>query len=36
MDETAQVLGVSVRTAQSDWAFARAWLYRALSDGSAV
>jgi len=31
MEETAKVLGVSVRTAHSDWAFARAWLYRALS-----
>jgi len=31
MEETAQVLGISVRTAHSDWAFARAWLYRALT-----
>ena len=31
MDETAQALGVSLRTAHSDWAFARAWLYRALT-----
>jgi RNA polymerase sigma-70 factor, ECF subfamily len=31
MEETARVLGVSVRTAHSDWAFARAWLFRALS-----
>ena len=30
MAETAQALGVSVRTAQNDWAFARAWLYREL------
>jgi RNA polymerase sigma-70 factor (ECF subfamily) len=36
MEETARVLGVSVRTAHSDWAFARAWLYRALADESAV
>jgi RNA polymerase sigma factor (TIGR02999 family) len=36
MEETARVLGVSVRTAHSDWAFARAWLYRALSDTGAV
>jgi RNA polymerase sigma factor (TIGR02999 family) len=36
MEEAARVLGVSVRTAQSDWAFARAWLYRELSDGSAA
>ena len=31
MEETAQALGVSLRTAHSDWAFARAWLYRALT-----
>lgn len=31
-DETAEALGVSVRTVQSDWAFARAWLFRALSE----
>jgi RNA polymerase sigma factor (TIGR02999 family) len=31
MDEVAETLGISVRTAHSDWAFARAWLYRALS-----
>jgi RNA polymerase sigma-70 factor (ECF subfamily) len=31
MDETALALGVSTRTAQSDWAFARAWLYRELT-----
>jgi RNA polymerase sigma factor (TIGR02999 family) len=31
MDETAETLGISLRTAQSDWAFARAWLYRALT-----
>jgi RNA polymerase sigma factor (TIGR02999 family) len=30
MEETAQALGVSLRTAHNDWAFARAWLYRAL------
>jgi RNA polymerase sigma-70 factor (ECF subfamily) len=36
MEETAQVLGVSVRTVHADWAFARAWLYRALSHESAV
>lgn len=34
-EETAQALGVSVRTVHSDWAFARAWLYRALSGGTA-
>ena len=30
MEETAQAIGVSLRTAHNDWAFARAWLYRAL------
>ena len=35
MEETAQALGISVRSAYSEWAFARAWLYRALaSDGA--
>ena len=33
MEETAQTLGISLRTAHSDWAFARAWLYKALTDG---
>lgn len=34
MEDVAQTLGVSLRTAHNDWAFARAWLYRALtSDG---
>lgn len=31
MEETAEALGVSVRTVHADWAFARAWLYRALT-----
>jgi RNA polymerase sigma factor (TIGR02999 family) len=31
MAETAEALGVSLRTAHTDWAFARAWLYRELS-----
>jgi RNA polymerase sigma-70 factor, ECF subfamily len=31
-DEAAEALGVSVRTVHSDWAFARAWLFRALSE----
>lgn len=35
MDEIARTLGISLRTAQNDWAFARAWLYRALTSGSA-
>ena len=30
MEDAAQALGISVRTAHADWAFARAWLYRAL------
>jgi RNA polymerase sigma factor (TIGR02999 family) len=30
MSETAKALGVSVRTAQSTWAYARSWLHRAL------
>lgn len=33
MDETAQTLGISLRTAHNDWAFARAWLYGALRGG---
>jgi RNA polymerase sigma factor (TIGR02999 family) len=36
MEETAQALGVSLRTANNDWAFARAWLYRALTEGRAI
>jgi RNA polymerase sigma factor (TIGR02999 family) len=31
IEETAAALGVSPRTVHSDWAFARAWLYRNLS-----
>ena len=30
VDETARTLGVSTRTVNSDWAFARAWLYKEL------
>ena len=33
VDETAETLGVSPRTVHADWVFARAWLYRALTDG---
>jgi RNA polymerase sigma factor (TIGR02999 family) len=33
MVEIAQAVGVSERTAQNDWTFARAWLYRALTGG---
>jgi RNA polymerase sigma factor (TIGR02999 family) len=36
MEETAQTLGVSLRTAHNDWAFARAWLYRALTEGGSA
>src|SRR5262245_59779765 len=36
MEETAQALGISVRTAHNDWAIARAWLYRELSDEARV
>ena len=35
VDETAEALGVSARTVHTDWAFARAWLYRTLSDPDA-
>jgi RNA polymerase sigma-70 factor, ECF subfamily len=31
VEETAETLGVSVRTVMNDWNAARAWLYRALS-----
>jgi RNA polymerase sigma factor (TIGR02999 family) len=31
MEETADTLGLSLRTANNDWAFARAWLYQALT-----
>lgn len=35
VEETAETLAVSPRTVDKDWAFARAWLYRALkSDGT--
>jgi RNA polymerase sigma factor (TIGR02999 family) len=33
MDEIAQTLDVSLRTVHNDWAFARAWLFRALTGG---
>lgn len=35
IDETAHALGVSERTVYADWAFARAWLYRALGGADA-
>jgi RNA polymerase sigma-70 factor (ECF subfamily) len=31
VEDTAQALGISVRTVHTDWAMARAWLYRTLS-----
>lgn len=31
MEEIAEALGISLRTVHNDWAFARAWLYRALT-----
>ena len=34
MEDTARTLGISLRTAQNDWAFARAWLNRALTGGA--
>ena len=36
MEEVELALDVSIRTVHSDWAFARAWLYRQLSGGDAV
>ena len=32
VDETAEVLKLSARTVARDWAYARAWLHRALQD----
>lgn len=32
VEEIAQVLGISAPTVKRDWAFARAWLHRALTD----
>ena len=34
VEETAETLGVSVRTVINDWNTARAWLHRVLSDGT--
>jgi RNA polymerase sigma factor (TIGR02999 family) len=36
MEETAETVGVSLRTAHNDWAFARAWLFRALTASNRV
>lgn len=35
VDETAQALAISPRTVHNDWLLARAWLYRALTEGGA-
>jgi RNA polymerase sigma factor (TIGR02999 family) len=35
MPEAAEDLGIPLRTAEREWAHARAWLHRALEDGSA-
>jgi RNA polymerase sigma factor (TIGR02999 family) len=35
IEETADALGISVRTVHADWALARAWLYRALTAADA-
>jgi len=32
LEEAAESLGISVRTAYRDWAYARAWLFRALGE----
>lgn len=34
IEEAAEILGVSVATANSDWAYAKAWLHRVLNDAS--
>lgn len=34
IDEAAEVLGISAPTAKRDWAYARAWLYRAIGEGT--
>jgi RNA polymerase sigma-70 factor (ECF subfamily) len=35
IEETAEVMGVSTATIKRDWAMAKAWLYRALTDRNA-
>lgn len=32
LEQTAEILGISIRTAHRHWAFARAWFYRQLRD----
>lgn len=36
MDEIAELLGVSKRTIESEWAMARAWLHRELAGGASA
>lgn len=36
MDETAEVLGSSLRTVERDWGFARAWLHAELTDTTSM
>jgi RNA polymerase sigma factor (TIGR02999 family) len=36
LEETAEAVGISVRTVQNDWTFARAWLYCALTNSRRV
>jgi RNA polymerase sigma-70 factor (ECF subfamily) len=36
IEETAEALGISVRTVHADWALARAWLYRTLTASHAL
>jgi len=33
IEEAAEVLGISARTAKRDWTYARAWLYRVITTG---
>jgi RNA polymerase sigma factor (TIGR02999 family) len=35
LDESAQILGISLPTAKRWWAYSRAWLYRQIRDGDA-
>ncbi len=35
MEQAAEALGISTRTAYRDWAYARAWLFRRLDPGQA-
>ena len=35
VDETAQTLGVSPRTVDREWSYARAWLFRVLREDNA-